>query len=74
METLDTFTQENVCETCIHDRYGCSRYSGMTAGWDDKGNGIIVACEGYTKDTPEEEKQAQEWMRRHGITPCTINE
>lgn len=66
MEALDMFTQENVCETCIHDRYGCRRYSGMTAGWDDKGNGIIVACEGYTKDTPEEEKQAQEWMRRYG--------
>lgn len=48
MEALDMFTQENVCETCIHDRYGCGRYSGMTAGWDDKGNGIIVACVGRT--------------------------
>ena len=42
MKTLDMFTQENVCSTCIHNRYGCNKFSGMTAGWNDKGEGIIV--------------------------------
>ena len=64
MRTLDMFTQENVCSTCIYDRYGCNKFSGMTAGWNDKGEGIIVACDSYTKDTPEEDRQAREYMEK----------
>ena len=44
---LKEFTCQDICQSCIFDRFGCTNVNGLTPGWDDKGHGIIVGCYMY---------------------------
>ena len=49
---------ENVCETCVYYKYNNCWPTPQTVvpGWDDKGNGIIVACKQYEKDEGQDKE------------------
>ena len=63
---MNEFTCEDLCESCVKDRFGCWPVQGLTAGWDDKGNGIIVGCNHYENDKDFDkdfEKNPEKWGR-----------